>query len=101
MHKGQRVTDEQNLRRTPAHPRRVGAGWPMVLTWGGSIGYRQRWGPHELRTGLHLTNLVLPFPVSSGAEAIYLRRYESFSLESGVRINAFPTSLTAFIGLKF
>lgn len=80
---------------------RVGAGWPMVLTWGGSIGYRQRWGPHELRTGLHLTNLVLPFPVSSGAEAIYLRRYESFSLESGVRINAFPTSLTAFIGLKF
>ncbi|MGB0590351.1 MAG: hypothetical protein ACPGU1_11785, partial [Myxococcota bacterium] len=80
---------------------RVGAGWPMVLTWGGSIGYRQRWGRHELRTGLHLTNLVLPFPVSSGAEAIYLHRYDSFNLEAGVRIHAFPTSLTGFVGMKF
>mgnify|MGYP001363148184 CR=1 FL=1 len=80
---------------------RVGAGWPMVLTWGGSVGYRQRWGPHELRTGLHITNLIFPVPMSSGAEAIYLRRYESFNLEAGARINIFPTSLSAFVGLKF
>jgi hypothetical protein len=80
---------------------RVGGGWPMVFTWGGSVGYRQRWGPHELRTGVHITSLIFPYPVSSGVEAIYLRRFESLNVEAGMRIHAFPTSLSGFVGMKF
>ena len=80
---------------------RVGGGYPMYLTWGGSIGYRQRWGDDELRTGVHITNLLFPLPISSGLEAFYIRRFEHLNVEAGVRIYAYPPSLGAFVGVKF
>jgi hypothetical protein len=80
---------------------RIASGWPLVLTWGGSLGFRQQWGPHELRTGIHITNLILPLPVASGFEAIYLHEFESMSLEAGVRFNTYPPSLMSVLGLKF
>ena len=80
---------------------RLGGGWPMYFTWGGSLGYRQVWGPDELRTGIHITSLLFPYPSSSGVEAIYLRRYDWGKLEAGARMNVYPTSVSAFIGIKF
>ena len=80
---------------------RIGGGAPMYITYGGSVGYRQRWGDHELRTGLHITSIIFPYPLSSGLEATYLHRFESLNFEAGARFYVFPTSLAAFVGIKF
>jgi hypothetical protein len=79
---------------------RIGSGWPLPLTWGGAIGYRQTWGPHELRTGIHITNIIV-FPIASGLELIYLHHFDDVTLEAGLQLRSYPPSVLGLIDFKY
>ena len=80
---------------------RIGAGTPLIFTWGMAAGYRQRWGIHELRAGLHITNYII-VPTLSGVEASYLYELSGgMKIELGARLMAWPTTFVGSAGLKF
>ncbi|MDP6944464.1 MAG: hypothetical protein QF464_09970, partial [Myxococcota bacterium] len=80
---------------------RIGTGVPLVFTWGMAAGYRNRWGVHEVRAGLHITNYII-LPTLSGVEAAYLYDVAGgMKLELGARLMAWPTTIVATAGLKF